>query len=54
MVRQENRACHEFRDEGQVEADKHAEFWALFQFEEETVATVTGKQSVEDKRIKND
>lgn len=52
MARQQNSACHEFRDEGQIEADKLAEFWALFQFEDKTIDIVTGKQSVEDERIK--
>lgn len=35
-----------------MEVDKLAEFWALFQFEDRTVAIVTGKQPVEDERIK--
>lgn len=52
MPRQQNRACHEFRDEGQMEVDKLAEFRALFQFEDKTVDIVTGKQPVEDERIK--
>lgn len=52
MARQQNKACHEFRDEGQMEVDKLAVFWALFQFQDKPVDAVTGKQPVEDQKIK--
>lgn len=35
-----------------MEVDKLAVFWALFQFQDKPVDAVTGKQPVEDQKIK--